>query len=74
MLPFRARGDHLFDRRDALVVRIGFEAPPGEGLEHFPLSARLPAVYGFREHVDAGGLISYGVNLADIFRRAATYV
>jgi ABC-type uncharacterized transport system substrate-binding protein len=27
-------------------------------------SARLPAVYGFREHVDAGGLISYGVNLA----------
>ena len=36
-------------------------------------SARLPAVYGFRHHVDAGGLISYGVNLAD-FRRAATYV
>jgi putative tryptophan/tyrosine transport system substrate-binding protein len=36
--------------------------------------ARLPAVYGFREHVDAGGLISYGVNLADNFRRAATYV
>jgi putative tryptophan/tyrosine transport system substrate-binding protein len=29
---------------------------------------------GFREHVDAGGLISYGVNLADNFRRAATYV
>jgi hypothetical protein len=37
-------------------------------------SARLPAVYGFREHVDAGGLISYGVNLADNFHRAATYV
>jgi hypothetical protein len=37
-------------------------------------SARLPAVYGFREHVDVGGLISYGVNLADNFRRAATYV
>jgi putative ABC transport system substrate-binding protein len=37
-------------------------------------SARLPAVYGSREHVDAGGLISYGVNLADNFRRAATYV
>ena len=34
--------------------------------------ARLPAVYGFREHVDVGGLISYGVNLADNFRRAAT--
>jgi putative ABC transport system substrate-binding protein len=37
-------------------------------------SARLPAVYGFREHVDAGGLISYGVNLADNFHRAAAYV
>src|ERR1700730_14956275 len=32
--------------------------------------ARLSAVYGFREHVDAGGLINYGVNLADNFRRA----
>ena len=37
-------------------------------------AARLPAVYGFRDHVDAGGLISYGVNYADNFRRAAIYV
>jgi putative ABC transport system substrate-binding protein len=36
--------------------------------------SHLPAVYGFRDHVDAGGLISYGVNYADNFRRAATYV
>jgi putative ABC transport system substrate-binding protein len=36
--------------------------------------ARLPAVYGFRDHVDAGGLISYGVNYSENFRRAATYV
>ena len=35
---------------------------------------RIPAIYGFRDHVDAGGLISYGVNLAENFRRAATYV
>jgi putative ABC transport system substrate-binding protein len=35
---------------------------------------RLSAVCGFREHVDAGGPISYGVNLADNFRPAATYV
>jgi len=34
---------------------------------------RLPAVYGSRESVDAGGLMSYGPNLADSFRRAATY-
>jgi putative ABC transport system substrate-binding protein len=35
---------------------------------------RLPAVYPSREYVDAGGLMSYGANLADVSRRAATYV
>jgi putative ABC transport system substrate-binding protein len=35
---------------------------------------RLPAVYSWREFVDAGGLMSYGVDLADLWRRAATYV
>ena len=35
---------------------------------------RLPAVYGTREYAVAGGLMSYGPDLADLFRRAATYV
>jgi putative ABC transport system substrate-binding protein len=35
---------------------------------------RLPAVYPSREYVDAGGLMAYGANLADLSRRAATYV
>jgi ABC-type uncharacterized transport system substrate-binding protein len=35
---------------------------------------RLPAVYSAREFADAGGLMSYGANVADLFRRAATYV
>ena len=35
---------------------------------------RLPAVYPWRDSVDAGGLMSYGPNVADLFRRAATYV
>jgi putative ABC transport system substrate-binding protein len=35
---------------------------------------RLPAVYTSRDFVDAGGLMAYGANLADLFRRAATYV
>jgi len=35
---------------------------------------RLPAVYTSREFVDAGGLMSYGANEPDLFRRAATYV
>jgi putative ABC transport system substrate-binding protein len=37
-------------------------------------AARLPVIYGFRDHVDAGGLVSYGVSLADNFHRAAAYV
>jgi ABC-type uncharacterized transport system substrate-binding protein len=35
---------------------------------------RLPAVYTSREFVDAGGLMSYGANQPDLFRRAAIYV
>ena len=35
---------------------------------------RLPAMYVQREHVEAGGLMAYGVNLADNYRRAAVYV
>jgi len=34
---------------------------------------RLPAVYGYRFFAELGGLLSYGENLADNFRRAATY-
>jgi putative ABC transport system substrate-binding protein len=35
---------------------------------------KLPTVYGYREHVEAGGLISYGVNLSWCYRRAAYFV
>ena len=35
---------------------------------------RLPAIYGFAEFTDAGGLMSYGVNLEEQFSRAAHYV
>jgi putative ABC transport system substrate-binding protein len=37
-------------------------------------TTRLPAVYGYRVHVEAGGLISYGVDLNACLHRAATYV
>src|SRR3954453_12591341 len=50
----------LFGERDRIAVLAA--------------SARLPTIYGFRDHVDAGGLISYGVNLSENFHRAATYV
>jgi putative ABC transport system substrate-binding protein len=35
---------------------------------------RLPAIYPSREFVDVGGLITYGVNYPDLYRRAATFV
>jgi putative ABC transport system substrate-binding protein len=35
---------------------------------------RLPTVFPYRESVDAGGLMAYGPNVSDLFRRAATYV
>ena len=40
----------------------------------FAARNRLPAVYPYRELVDAGGLMSFGPNYADMHRRAATYV
>ena len=38
------------------------------------VKSRLPAIYSRAENVDAGGLMSYGVSVTDLFRRAATYV
>ena len=40
----------------------------------FALKSRLPSVYGSREYVDAGGLMSYGADQADSYRRVAYYV
>jgi putative tryptophan/tyrosine transport system substrate-binding protein len=65
----------LKDRTDALYV-VGdpvFNANRIR-INTFALSARLPTVYSFRELVEAGGLMSYGPNIPDLFRRAASYV
>ena len=35
---------------------------------------RVPAIYAFKEAVDAGGLMSYGTNIPELFRLAATFV
>jgi len=40
----------------------------------FAASERIPTMYGSRESVDDGGLISYGVNLTAIYRRAASFI
>jgi putative ABC transport system substrate-binding protein len=38
------------------------------------LGVRLPTIHGFREFVEAGGLMSYGPNFPHLHRRAADYV
>jgi putative ABC transport system substrate-binding protein len=40
----------------------------------FALKSRLPSIYSYRESVDAGGLMYYGADLADGYRRVAIYV
>jgi putative ABC transport system substrate-binding protein len=79
-----ARGPENFDRAfsDMTSVRVGALTVLGSAmffnerrrLVDLAAKNRLPAVYGLREYVDAGGLLSYGPNIADLFRRAATYV
>jgi putative ABC transport system substrate-binding protein len=43
-------------------------------LAELALKHRLPAMYDAREYVEVGGLIAYGPNRAELFRRAAVYV
>jgi putative ABC transport system substrate-binding protein len=43
-------------------------------IARFAAKSRLPAVYGFREQAAAGGLMSYGVDLRNQYRRAVTYI
>jgi putative ABC transport system substrate-binding protein len=43
-------------------------------IANLALRSRLPSAFARRENVEAGGLMSYGPNLADLFRQAATYV
>ncbi len=79
-----ARGPGDFDRAFSEMIRaragaVTVQATPvfdGARLHLVELAAknRLPAVYTYRPYVDAGGLMSYGPDLVDLFRRAATYV
>jgi ABC-type uncharacterized transport system substrate-binding protein len=71
----RAFSDMTKARADALTV-LGSSMFFTERRRLVDLAAknRLPAVYNVREFVDAGGLMAYGPNQADLFRRAATYV
>jgi putative ABC transport system substrate-binding protein len=83
--PFESRADEAQIRRvfagitgahaDGLVV-----TPAPENFTHrkviaeLALSARLPSLSLYRENVEVGGLMSYGPDIVDIFRRAAGYI
>jgi putative tryptophan/tyrosine transport system substrate-binding protein len=43
-------------------------------VNNLALGIRVPTMYGFRDNIEAGGLMSYGPNLPSLFRRAADYV
>jgi putative tryptophan/tyrosine transport system substrate-binding protein len=65
----------LKGRADALyVVGDALTATNRVRINTLALAARLPTMHGFREFVEAGGLMSYGPNFPDLFRRAAEYV
>ena len=71
----RAFSDMSIARANALtVLASNMFVSERRRLVDLAAAKRLPAVYSARELVDAGGLMSYGANLADLNRRAATYV
>jgi putative tryptophan/tyrosine transport system substrate-binding protein len=57
-----------------MITAGGVMRPNRKRIVDFALKSRLPAVYGSREIVEAGGLMSYDANLADSYRRVAIYV
>jgi putative ABC transport system substrate-binding protein len=79
-----ARGPEDFDRAFSDMTRARADAVTVQSTNIFFIERRrlvdlaaknrLPAMYLTREFVDAGGLMSYGPNIADLHRRAATYV
>lgn len=64
----RSRADAVFISPEplAFVNRIRINT--------LALGQRLPTMHGVREYVEAGGLMSYGANIAELFRRSAEYV
>ena len=68
LAALRARVDALITGGDTLLVTHRAR------IVDFAAKNRLPTMYSNRDFTDAGGLMSYGPNVADMFRRAATYV
>jgi putative ABC transport system substrate-binding protein len=64
----RSHAEALFVLESALIYRARGD------IAQLALKHRLPTSFAFREYADAGGLVAYGVNFANMFRRAAEYI
>jgi ABC-type uncharacterized transport system substrate-binding protein len=64
----KGRADALYVVQDPLFLTHRIR------INTLAAAARLPSVHGFREYVEAGGLMSYGADFPDLFRRAADFV
>ena len=64
------------ERAEAVLVRVRgpIISPNRTEFAELAVKSRLPAIYEAAEEVEAGGLMSYGVNDNDLYRRAATFV
>jgi putative ABC transport system substrate-binding protein len=82
--PWEVRDANGFDK---VFAAMGKQRPDGlylptgpqmftnaKRIVGFALTSRLPSVYGRKEAVDAGGLMSYGADIADSYRRVAYFV
>jgi putative ABC transport system substrate-binding protein len=66
--PLKGRVDALYVETDALIFTHRTR------INTLALAARLPTMHSVRSYVEAGGLMSYGPNYTDLFRRAADHV
>jgi putative ABC transport system substrate-binding protein len=84
LLSFEAKGPDDIDRafatigkeRAGTVIVIGdpMFGTHARRIAELAVKSRLPAIFTLRQYVDAGGLMAYGTNFEDLYRRAATYV
>jgi putative tryptophan/tyrosine transport system substrate-binding protein len=57
-----------------LVLQSPFFNSQRKQIIDLAIKSRLPAIYPQTDYTEAGGLMSYGANTPDLYRRAATYV
>jgi putative tryptophan/tyrosine transport system substrate-binding protein len=82
--PVEARGPHDLDRAFAMLEEVrpdGLIIIPDRflltyraSIVQFTAAHRLPGMFPFRDFVQEGGLLAYGPDYTDLYRRAATYV